>query len=121
MPEPMAADASPRSRIERTADALVPRALRHRREQVQYLVIGAWNTAFGYASWAALQFLLGDTLDYRLIIILSYPIAITNAYLMYRYVVFRSHGPILWEVPRFSVVYVLTLVANLIQDFGGES
>ena len=30
-----------------------------RREQVLYLVVGGWNTVFGYAVWALMQFLLG--------------------------------------------------------------
>ena len=114
MPVPAAGQSSLRGRVERFSDSLVPGPLRHRREQVQYLVIGAWNTFFGYAAWAALQFLFGDTVDYRLIIIASYPIAIANAYVTHRYIVFRSHGPILREIPRFSFVYVLTLLANLL-------
>ena len=84
-----------------------------RREQVLYLVVGGWNTVFGYAVWALLQFLLGDYLNYLVIIVLSWPIAVLNAYLCYRYIVFRSHGPVLRELPRFSVVYLVTLVVNL--------
>ena len=45
---------------------------------------------------------------------LSWPIAVLNAYVGYRYVVFRSRGPILTELPRFSMVYVATLLANLV-------
>ena len=100
--------------MERAADALVPPRFARQREQLQYLVIGAWNTLFGYAVWALLQTLLGDRLGYQAIVIISYPIAIANAYLTYRYIVFRSHGPILREIPRFSVVYLLTLIANLV-------
>ena len=84
-----------------------------RREQLLYLVIGGWNTVFGYGVWALLQYLLGSHLHYLVIVLLSWPIAVLNAYLGYRYVVFRSRGPILRELPRFSLVYVLTLLANL--------
>ena len=111
---PAAADSVWRRRIERLADSLVPVSLQPRREQIQYLVVGAWNTAFGYAVWATLEYLFHDLLDYWMIVVASYPIAIANAYLTYRYIVFRSHGPILRELPRFSTVYVLTLVANLV-------
>src|SRR4051794_545714 len=61
-----------------------------RREQLLYLVVGAWNTIFGYGVWAVMQYLLGDTLNYLVIIVLSWPIAVLNAYLGYRYIVFRS-------------------------------
>ncbi len=53
-------------------------------------------------------------LHYLVIVVLSWPIAVLNAYLGYRYVVFRSHGPILKELPRFSTVYVASLLANLV-------
>ena len=84
-----------------------------RREQLLYLVVGTWNTVFGYGVWAVMQYLLGDTLNYLVIILLSWPIAVLNAYLGYRFIVFRSHGPVLKELPRFSLVYAATLVANL--------
>jgi putative flippase GtrA len=84
-----------------------------RREQLLYLVVGAWNTVFGYAVWAVMQYLLGDTLNYLVIIVLSWPIAVLNAYLGYRYIVFRSKGSVIEELPRFSLVYVGTLIANL--------
>jgi putative flippase GtrA len=85
-----------------------------RREQLLYLVIGVWNTVFGYGVWALLQYLLGDSLNYLVILVLSWPIAVLNAYLGYRYIVFRSRGPVLRELPRFSLVYVAALLANLV-------
>jgi putative flippase GtrA len=85
-----------------------------RREQLLYLVVGAWNTVFGYGVWALLQYLLGDTLNYLVIVVIAWPIAVLNAYLGYRYIVFRSGGPMLRELPRFSLVYLLTLIANLL-------
>lgn len=109
-----AASSLARRAVEHAADALVPRRLGRYREQVQYLVVGAWNTLFGYCVWALLQYALHDSINYLLIVVLSYPIAIANAYLCYRYIVFRSHGPVWREVPRFSMVYLLTLAANLI-------
>ena len=84
-----------------------------RREQLLYLVIGGWNTAFGYGVWAILQYLLGEHLHYLVVVLVAWPIAVLNAYLGYRYVVFRSRGPILRELPRFSLVYFVTLIVNL--------
>src|SRR5664279_759989 len=84
-----------------------------RREQLLYLVVGGWNTLFGYAAWALLQYLLGDHLHYLVVVVLSWPIAVLNAYIGYRYVVFRSRGLVLRELPRFSLVYLVTLLVNL--------
>ena len=114
--------ASARSnRIERHLDGLrdhraLGRPVRfyfRRREQLLYLVIGGWNTVFGYGIWAVLQYLLGDHLHYLVVVLLAWPIAVLNAYLGYRFVVFRSRGPVLKEFLRFSLVYVATLVVNL--------
>ena len=84
-----------------------------RREQLLYLVVGGWNTVFGYGVWALLQTLLGDRLHYLVIVLIAWPIAVLNAYLGYRYLVFRSRGSILRELPRFSLVYFVTLIVNL--------
>jgi putative flippase GtrA len=109
------------NRIERRLDGLrahpaLGRPVRfyfRRREQLLYLAVGGWNTVFGYGVWALLQYLLGDHLHYLVVVVLSWPIAVLNAYLGYRYIVFRSRGPVLRELPRFSLVYVATLLVNL--------
>lgn len=85
-----------------------------RREQVLYLLVGGWNTVFGYGVWATLQFLQGDRLHYLVIVVLAWPIAVLNAYAGYRLIVFRSRGPMLRELPRFSLVYVGGLLAGLV-------
>jgi putative flippase GtrA len=85
-----------------------------RREEILYLVVGGWNTVFGYGLWALLQFVLGERLHYLAIVVISWPLSVLNNYLCYRYLVFRSRGPILRELPRFSAVYSATLLANLV-------
>ena len=105
---------SPQGRLPDRLLVMAPmRFLRRRREQVLYLVIGAWNTAFGYGEWAVLQFLLHDYLHYLAILILAWPLAVLNAYLCYRRFVFRSTGSVRKELPRFSLVYLVTLVGGL--------
>ena len=111
----------PSNRFERQLDGLrdhpvLGRPVRfyfRRREQVLYLVVGGWNTVFGYSVWALMQYMLGDFLPYLVIVLLAWPIAVLNAYLGYRYIVFRSRGPVLRELPRFSLVYAATLIVNL--------
>lgn len=103
-----------RARAERVVDRLVPPSLQRYREQLLYLAVGAWNTLFGYGVWALLQYLLHEYVYYLVIVVLSYPVAIANAYVCYRYVVFRSHGSVLRELPRFSSVYLLAMAANLV-------
>lgn len=103
-----------RAWVERSADRFIPRPLMRYREQVLYLAVGGWNTLFGYAVFATLYYLVGDVVGYGVVIVVSYVVAILNAYVGYRYVAFRSHGSVLHELPRFSVVYLATMVVNLV-------
>ena len=49
-----------------------------------------------------------------MILVISYVISIANAYICYRYIVFRSRGSVLRELPRFTSVYLVALAANLV-------
>lgn len=102
-----------RAWVERRTDRFIPRALQRYREQVLYLVVGGWNTLFGYGVFVILYQLVGGHVGYAVVIVASYVLAVFNAYLGYRYVAFRSHGRVLHEFPRFSAVYLLTMVVNL--------
>ena len=42
--------------------------------------MGGWNTLFGYAVWALMEYLLHDYLHYLVILVLSWPFAVLNAY-----------------------------------------
>jgi len=97
------------SAVERTRQVY-----RRRREQILYLVVGGWNTLFGYGLWALLEYLLHDYLHYLVILVLSWPFAVLNAYICYRVFVFRSKGSVWRELPRFSLVYLVTLCAGLL-------
>jgi putative flippase GtrA len=90
------------------------RFLHRRREQILFVVVGIWNTAFAFAVWALLQSMLQEHLHYLVILVLAWPIAVLNAYVCHRHFVFRSSAPIREELPRFSVVYIVTLLGALV-------
>lgn len=103
-----------RTRLDRSVDGVLPRALHRYREQVLYLVAGGWNTVFGYLVFVGLYWALHRSLPTAVILIMSWVVAVTNAYMWYRYLVFRSRGRMHREIPRFFLVYGVTLAANLI-------
>lgn len=103
-----------RAWIERYADRVIPRRFRHYREQILYLAVGGWNTLFGYLNFVALYYFLQARLSVMVILVISYALSIANAYVCYRYVVFRSRGSVLREMPRFTSVYLIALAANLV-------
>lgn len=61
-------------------------------EPVRFLLAGGWNTVFGFAVYAALYALLGAKVHYLLLLIPANVLAITNCFLTYKYIVFRTRG-----------------------------
>ena len=80
---------------------------------VRYLVVGAWNTLFGYGMYALLNFLLAPLLNEYLAAmaasVLANVIAISVAFLGYKLWVFRTKGNFLREYLRCYLVYGSTL------------
>jgi len=74
------------------------------RRVVRYLAVGGWNTLFGIAVYSALVLIFGER-RYLLLGIPANVLAITNAFLCYKYIVFRSRGPFWAEYLKCYVVY----------------
>lgn len=83
-------------------------------EKTKYLIVGFWNTIFGYASFSALYYAMHKTSHYLVVLTISYIISITNAYLCYKIFVFKTKGNIIKEYLRFYVVYGVGYVINII-------
>lgn len=90
---------------------------RHR-EKIMYLIVGMWNTAFGYGLFAGLYYLLSKSLNYNVILFISYVVSTINAYLLYKYLVFQTKGDLIRGYLRFSVVYIYAYVGNMVILFG---
>jgi putative flippase GtrA len=73
----------------------------------RYLLVGGWNTLFGYGSYAVLTAVLMPVIShgYILAAILAAPLNITVSYLGYKWVVFKTRGNYLREWSRCIVVY----------------
>lgn len=81
-----------------------------------YLLIGGWNTVFGYAVFTALYY-YGTArfhLHYVILLLLSQVINVTSAYLVYKRFVFKTKGNLIREYCRFCTFYWLSFAANLI-------
>ncbi len=84
------------------------------RRRFLYLVVGGWNTLFGYLLFSALYYLLSNRLSYVLIFIASYAVSTLNAYWGYKRFVFKTATRFITEFPRFALVYVGALAVNLV-------
>ena len=79
-----------------------------------FLIVGGWNTVFGYAVFVALYALLHRSMHVTGIIAITYVIATLNNFLCYKWFVFRTSGRHVREYLRFTMVYVPAFLANLI-------
>jgi len=80
---------------------------------IRYLLVGGWNTMFGYGVFALLYFLLSVRIHYVIIAIISNIIAITMAYAGYKLFVFKTKGNYLSEYLKFHVVYGFSMILGL--------
>ena len=87
--------------------------LTEHRQVVTYLIAGGYNTLFGFLAFAGLYYLLEAQLHYLLIACISHVIAITNSFLVYRYLVFKSSGNIFIEYLKIYVVYGLSFALSI--------
>ncbi|HXW88994.1 MAG TPA: GtrA family protein [Terriglobales bacterium] len=98
--------------------SLVRRLIRHL-SPVQfgrYILVGIWNTVFGYTTYAALTFLLTPHLPYAYIFatVLASFLNITVAFLGYKWVIFKTKGNYLREWVRCVLVYSGGIVTGIL-------
>lgn len=89
---------------------------RHK-EKINYLLVGGWNTVFGYFAFIALYYFFGAHINYLILVLLSNILSITNAYVGYKLFVFRTRGSYFKEYLRFYLVYGLCILINLMLMF----
>lgn len=81
---------------------------------LRYLVVGAFNTAFGYSCFALFTFLLTPLLAYGYVAasLLANLFAITFSFLGYKWFVFKTHGNYLKEWVRCVGVYTGSMLLS---------
>jgi putative flippase GtrA len=92
----------------------VPRRLWQDSRKLRFLVVGGWNTLFGYLSFYVLYVLAADHLHYLVIAVIAHFVAVTQSYVMQRRLVFRSDAPVAGEFLRFNASLVGTLLFGLL-------
>jgi putative flippase GtrA len=85
----------------------------HENEKLRFLIIGGWNTAFGYFCFLVLYWLLHDRLHYLVIGALAHVLAVANAFVCHRMLVFRSRGSWLPAFFRFNLAQLFVLAGAL--------
>jgi putative flippase GtrA len=61
-------------------------------QPLRYLAVGGWNTVFGAFVYAALHYFFNTHIHYLILGIPAYILAVTNAFLCYKFIVFHARG-----------------------------
>lgn len=93
---------------------MIRRLYNKHQQKINYVLVGIWNTIFGYSVFVALYFLFGKSVHYMFIWVVSTVLSITNAHIGFKSFVFRTRGNYLQEYLRFYVVYSGSMVLNLV-------
>lgn len=90
--------------------------------KIKFLIVGIWNTVFGYAVFVGLDLLFTQFFEkryaaYMLAAVLSNILAILNAYIFHKFVTFRSPVRGLGIIPeflRFFSMYLFSFFLGLV-------
>jgi putative flippase GtrA len=72
-------------------------------QELRFLLAGAYNTAFGYLTFALLFLLLRERIHYLAVALLCQPLSLTSAFIVHRRLVFNSREPWLPSFIRFNL------------------
>ncbi len=85
-------------------------------QATRFLLVGAWNTLFGYSLFCLLTWLLTDRVPYAYIpaAAIGHVISVSVAFVGHRRFVFRSQGPLATEFLRCHLVYAVSFLVNFV-------
>lgn len=78
-------------------------------QKLRFVAVGAWNTVFAYLAFSGLYVWLHSRLHYLVISVLAHLLAVTNAFICQRSLVFHSRAAWLPAFLRFNLVQLLVL------------
>ena len=81
--------------------------------KLRYLLVGAWNTLFGYVAGPAIYYGLQGQMPVVLVGVIAYIMSITMAFITHKLFVFRTKGRWLSEYLRSYVVYGTTAAIGI--------
>lgn len=86
-------------------------------EKLRFLIVGAYNTTFGYVVFMIFYYILHEQIHYLAIALLSHMVAVTSAFVLHRKVVFRSQVGLLPSFLRFNLSTATALLFSLVGMF----
>jgi putative flippase GtrA len=84
-------------------------------QELRFLLAGAYNTVFGYLTFALLFILLQNRIHYLFIVLLCQPVCLASAFIVHRNLVFKSQER--W--PRSFIRFNLSQLAAFVFGVAG--
>lgn len=83
-------------------------------ERVRFLVVGGFNTGFGYLLFVAIELVVGQHSSYFISLYGAYLIAATVAFALHRRLTFQVHGTgsVIIDFLRYQTVSLVALAVN---------
>lgn len=81
-------------------------------QRVRFLLVGGFNTVFGFSLFAALDATVGNTIHYLGVLGVSHVVSTLVAFTLYRTLVYRVRGNLLVDLLRFWSLYASVLAVN---------
>ena len=78
-------------------------------QKLRFLVVGGWNTLFGYLVFLLIYTTLGSRLHYLTIAVVSHFLAVTQSFISQRRWVFGAGAPWWVQYLRFNLSHLATL------------
>jgi len=79
---------------------------------LRYLFVGTYNAGIGYLIFYLINYAFGRIFHYLAILLISYLLSLTHAYIGQRWLVFRSTSQWKSEYLRFLLVNLSAMVVN---------
>lgn len=82
-------------------------------ERFRFVLVGGWNTLFGYLAFAAVLLVGQGVIDPLVALVIAYAVALPQAFIAQKLLVFRrASGAWAGQFARFSLVNTTTFFAN---------
>ncbi len=78
-------------------------------QSLRFLIVGSYNTAFGYLAFTVLYLTVGERVHYLIVGLAAHAVAAVNAFVVHRLFVFRSTKAWLAEYLRFNLSQLAAL------------
>ncbi len=83
-------------------------------ERVRYLLVGVFNTLFGFLLFTGLYFLLFERIHYINVLLITQIIAVVFSHFMQRKFVWQSAKSYAKELAKFGATYLVASIANIL-------